>query len=180
MIETRFMKIYWIYNLCPEQEEYESEVIDWKRVEFEKEYVSEVIDWKRVEFEKEYELEVIDWKRVVFEKICLRLEVQPDNHIEYLMKGLRNLGPLFVVLDAKFFGIIKLHIDVLDENANVMDAYRFKTILIHFGSNAMLEELQRSCNVLYLHKDGYTKNGMVGCTQSRRLEAVGVAKRVIE
>ncbi|GJZ51111.1 hypothetical protein Tco_0605626 [Tanacetum coccineum] len=33
--------------------------------------------------------------------ICLRLEVQPDNHIEYLMKGLRNLGPSFVVLDAK-------------------------------------------------------------------------------
>ncbi|GJR90247.1 protein farnesyltransferase subunit beta [Tanacetum coccineum] len=31
-----------------------------------------------------------------------RLEVQPDNHIEYLMKGLRNLGPLFVVLDANW------------------------------------------------------------------------------
>ncbi|GJU93159.1 hypothetical protein Tco_1317915 [Tanacetum coccineum] len=27
------MKINWIYNLCPEQEEYE---FDWKRVEFEK------------------------------------------------------------------------------------------------------------------------------------------------
>ncbi|GJY14034.1 hypothetical protein Tco_0383343 [Tanacetum coccineum] len=38
MIETRFMKINWIYNLCPEQEEYKSEVIDWKRVKFEKEY----------------------------------------------------------------------------------------------------------------------------------------------
>ncbi|GJW92171.1 pre-mRNA-splicing factor ATP-dependent RNA helicase DEAH7 [Tanacetum coccineum] len=32
----------------------------------------------------------------------------------------------------------------------------------------------------YLHKDGYTKNGMVGCTQSRRLAAVSVAKRVVE
>ncbi|GJQ90385.1 protein farnesyltransferase subunit beta [Tanacetum coccineum] len=29
-------------------------------------------------------------------------EVQPDNHIKYLMKGLRNLGPLFVVLDANW------------------------------------------------------------------------------
>ncbi|GJX66509.1 ERA1 protein [Tanacetum coccineum] len=83
-------------------QEYESEVIDWKRVEFEKEYESEVIDWKRVEFEKEYESEVIDWKRVEFEKICLRLEVQPDTHIEYLMTGLRNLGPLFVALEANW------------------------------------------------------------------------------
>ncbi|GJV26559.1 protein farnesyltransferase subunit beta [Tanacetum coccineum] len=29
----------------------------------------------------------------------MRLDVQPDNHTEYLMKGLRNLGPSFVVLD---------------------------------------------------------------------------------
>lgn len=32
----------------------------------------------------------------------------------------------------------------------------------------------------YLHEDGYTKNGMVGCTQPRRVAAMSVAKRVSE
>ena len=32
----------------------------------------------------------------------------------------------------------------------------------------------------YLHEDGYTKNGMVGCTQPRCVAAVSVAKRVVE
>ena len=30
----------------------------------------------------------------------------------------------------------------------------------------------------YLHEDGYTKYGMVGCTQPRRVAAMSVAKRV--
>ena len=30
----------------------------------------------------------------------------------------------------------------------------------------------------YLHEDGYTKLGMVGCTQPRRVAAMSVAKRV--
>ncbi|PWA80476.1 hypothetical protein CTI12_AA197110 [Artemisia annua] len=32
----------------------------------------------------------------------------------------------------------------------------------------------------YLHEDGDTKNGMVGCTQPRRVATVSVAKRVAE
>ena len=32
----------------------------------------------------------------------------------------------------------------------------------------------------YLNEDGYTKNGMIGCTQPRRVAAVSVAKRVAE
>ncbi|WOG93703.1 hypothetical protein DCAR_0312990 [Daucus carota subsp. sativus] len=31
----------------------------------------------------------------------------------------------------------------------------------------------------YLHEDGYTTNGIVGCTQPRRVDAMSVAKRVI-
>ncbi|KVI09182.1 hypothetical protein Ccrd_012427, partial [Cynara cardunculus var. scolymus] len=34
---------------------------------------------------------------------AVMLELQRDNHIEYLMKGLRHLGPSFSVLDAKYF-----------------------------------------------------------------------------
>jgi len=30
----------------------------------------------------------------------------------------------------------------------------------------------------YLHEDGYTKFGMIGCTQPRRVAAMSVAKRV--
>ncbi|KAL1824889.1 hypothetical protein ACET3Z_011667 [Daucus carota] len=32
----------------------------------------------------------------------------------------------------------------------------------------------------YLHEDGYTTNGIVGCTQPRRVDAMSVAKRVSE
>ena len=32
----------------------------------------------------------------------------------------------------------------------------------------------------YLHEDGYTVNGIVGCTQPRRVAAMSVAKRVSE
>ena len=32
----------------------------------------------------------------------------------------------------------------------------------------------------YLHEDGYTNNGIVGCTQPRRVAAMSVAKRVSE
>ena len=40
--------------------------------------------------------------------MCLRLEIQRDNHIEYLINGLRNLGPSFVVLDAKYVVVLSL------------------------------------------------------------------------
>jgi acyl-CoA hydrolase len=32
----------------------------------------------------------------------------------------------------------------------------------------------------YLHEDGYTNFGMIGCTQPRRVAAMSVAKRVAE
>jgi pre-mRNA-splicing factor ATP-dependent RNA helicase DHX38/PRP16 len=32
----------------------------------------------------------------------------------------------------------------------------------------------------YLHEDGYTEFGLVGCTQPRRVAAMSVAKRVSE
>ena len=32
----------------------------------------------------------------------------------------------------------------------------------------------------YLHEDGYSKFGMIGCTQPRRVAAMSVAKRVSE
>ena len=32
----------------------------------------------------------------------------------------------------------------------------------------------------YLHEDGYTMSGMIGCTQPRRVAAMSVAKRVSE
>ncbi|KAG8365918.1 hypothetical protein BUALT_Bualt17G0021900 [Buddleja alternifolia] len=34
--------------------------------------------------------------------------------------------------------------------------------------------------ILYIHEDEYTKNGLVGCTQPRRVAAMSVAKRVSE
>ena len=41
---------------------------------------------------------------------------------------------------------------------------------------------QRCCLQMtqYLHEDGYTTWGMVGCTQPRRVAAVSVAKRVAD
>ena len=34
--------------------------------------------------------------------------------------------------------------------------------------------------IQYLHEDGYTDLGMIGCTQPRRVAAMSVAKRVSE
>ena len=35
-------------------------------------------------------------------------------------------------------------------------------------------------NLQYMHEDGYTNYGMIGCTQPRRVAAMSVAKRVSE
>lgn len=43
----------------------------------------------------------------------------------------------------------------------------------------MLSDIFGSC-WQYLHEDGYTINGIVGCTQPRRVAAMSVAKRVSE
>ena len=37
-----------------------------------------------------------------------------------------------------------------------------------------------SCLSQYLHEDGYSNYGMIGCTQPRRVAAMSVAKRVSE
>ena len=36
------------------------------------------------------------------------------------------------------------------------------------------------CSTQYMHEDGYTNYGMIGCTQPRRVAAMSVAKRVSE
>jgi len=37
-----------------------------------------------------------------------------------------------------------------------------------------------SLTLQYMHEDGYTNYGMIGCTQPRRVAAMSVAKRVSE
>ena len=52
------------------------------------------------------------------------------------------------------------------------------TYIVKFESNGV--EIQDFFCVQYLHEDGYSKYGMIGCTQPRRVAAMSVAKRVSE
>ncbi|GJS30522.1 hypothetical protein Tco_0491142 [Tanacetum coccineum] len=126
--------------------------------------------------------------RPILAQICLRLEVQPDNHIEYLMKGLRNLGPLFVVLDAKM-SMVDMVEDLAgnaayftannDVGSSPNNAFSKPDPHAHdktsppgpFDGDKVIPKNQVVVVVgesdtrnttqppQYLHKDGYTKNG---------------------
>lgn len=55
--------------------------------------------------------------------------------------------------------------------------YRDNNIVIVVGETGSGKTTQLT---QYLHEDGYTSYGMVGCTQPRRVAAMSVAKRVSE
>lgn len=55
--------------------------------------------------------------------------------------------------------------------------YRDNSIVIVVGETGSGKTTQLT---QYLHEDGYTSYGMVGCTQPRRVAAMSVAKRVSE
>lgn len=56
-------------------------------------------------------------------------------------------------------------------------SYRDNSIVIVVGETGSGKTTQLT---QYLHEDGYTSYGMVGCTQPRRVAAMSVAKRVSE
>lgn len=55
--------------------------------------------------------------------------------------------------------------------------YRDNSIVIVVGETGSGKTTQLT---QYLHEDGYTDYGMIGCTQPRRVAAMSVAKRVSE
>lgn len=57
------------------------------------------------------------------------------------------------------------------------DVCRDNSIVIVVGETGSGKTTQLT---QYLHEDGYTSYGMVGCTQPRRVAAMSVAKRVSE
>eukprot|EP00397_Hematodinium_sp_SG-2012_P002527 GEMP01002534.1.p1 GENE.GEMP01002534.1~~GEMP01002534.1.p1 ORF type:complete len:1247 (+),score=319.69 GEMP01002534.1:21-3761(+) len=60
---------------------------------------------------------------------------------------------------------------------DLMNLLREHSIIIAVGETGSGKTTQMT---QYLHEAGYTANGMVGCTQPRRVAAVSVAKRVSE
>ncbi len=56
-----------------------------------------------------------------------------------------------------------------------MNVIRENNIVIIIGETGSGKTTQLT---QYLHEEGYTKNGMVACTQPRRVAAMSVAKRV--
>lgn len=58
-----------------------------------------------------------------------------------------------------------------------MDLIRDNQIIIMVGETGSGKTTQLP---QYLHEDGYTQNGKIGCTQPRRVAAMSVAKRVSE
>mmetsp|Transcript_12767 Transcript_12767/g.28768 ORF Transcript_12767/g.28768 Transcript_12767/m.28768 type:complete len:1102 (+) Transcript_12767:46-3351(+) len=60
---------------------------------------------------------------------------------------------------------------------SIMDLMREHQILICVGETGSGKTTQLT---QYLHEAGYTQNGLIGCTQPRRVAAVSVAKRVAD
>ena len=71
-------------------------------------------------------------------------------------------------LDAVSF-LRNLRFFVISRQVQISDVYETASI------PAVLLQMTQ-----YLHEDGYTKYGIVGCTQPRRVAAMSVAKRVSE
>jgi len=63
---------------------------------------------------------------------------------------------------------------VREELLNVIRTNQVVIVVGETGSGKTTQLTQ------YLHEDGYTKAGMVGCTQPRRVAAMSVAQRVSE
>lgn len=59
----------------------------------------------------------------------------------------------------------------------LLSAIRDNQVVVIIGSTGSGKTTQLT---QYLHEDGYTQYGMVGCTQPRRVAAMSVAKRVSE
>ena len=52
--------------------------------------------------------------------------------------------------------------------------------ILHFLNILPQKRQPTSLFLQYMHEDGYTNYGMIGCTQPRRVAAMSVAKRVSE
>ena len=61
---------------------------------------------------------------------------------------------------------------------NLHNHQELNTATVCIAINFFLSEYHYFFFLQYLHEDGYTKYGMVGCTQPRRVAAMSVAKRV--
>jgi len=61
--------------------------------------------------------------------------------------------------------------------AELLQLIRENSVVIIVGETGSGKTTQL---VQYLHEEGYSKNGMIGCTQPRRVAAMSVAKRVSE
>lgn len=66
---------------------------------------------------------------------------------------------------------------LLPDRHSFLAIYRDNNIVIVVGETGSGKTTQLT---QYLHEDGYTSYGMVGCTQPRRVAAMSVAKRVSE
>lgn len=66
---------------------------------------------------------------------------------------------------------------MLPDRHSFLAIYRDNNIVIVVGETGSGKTTQLT---QYLHEDGYTSYGMVGCTQPRRVAAMSVAKRVSE
>lgn len=88
----------------------------------------------------------------------------------------------FVVVQSKhlFFSPFKSRIldgRLFPDRHSFLAIYRDNNIVIVVGETGSGKTTQLT---QYLHEDGYTSYGMVGCTQPRRVAAMSVAKRVSE
>ena len=66
------------------------------------------------------------------------------------------------------------YLPIYASRAELLKLIRENSVVIIVGETGSGKTTQL---VQYLHEDGYSKNGMIGCTQPRRVAAMSVAKR---
>eukprot|EP00798_Chlamydomonas_sp_ICE-L_P027222 gene27222-2471_t len=77
----------------------------------------------------------------------------------------------------KTIGEQRRSLPVFTVREELMQVVRENQVIIVVGETGSGKTTQMT---QYLHEEGYTKNGLVGCTQPRRVAAMSVAKRVSE
>ncbi|KAJ7957590.1 Pre-mRNA-splicing factor ATP-dependent RNA helicase [Quillaja saponaria] len=71
----------------------------------------------------------------------------------------------------------RLYLPIYSVRDELLQVVRENQVVVVVGETGSGKTTQLT---QYLHEDGYTRNGIVGCTQPRRVAAMSVAKRVSE
>ncbi|XP_048748658.2 pre-mRNA-splicing factor ATP-dependent RNA helicase PRP16-like isoform X1 [Ostrea edulis] len=125
--------------------------------------IGEIMGVKKEEEKKEKTLENGD------------LDYKADHKFADLLKDKNEAVSEFA--KRKSIGDQRKYLPIYAVRNELLNVIRDNNVIVIVGETGSGKTTQLT---QYLHEDGYTKYGMVGCTQPRRVAAMSVAKRVSE